>query len=347
MSPVGGIRVLLVDDSPTVRAVLRRLLSTTTDLEVVGDAADGRSAVDLAERLRPDVVLMDITMPELDGFEATSLIMEKAPTAILVFSTVARMDGNRTIFEAFERGARSVLAKPESPAGWTQLAGTLPELVRSVAQDFRSGSPASPATVIESEVEADLHPIQVLAIGASTGGPEALRELLGAFAPRPPTPVLVVQHIACEFEKGLADWLRGDLSIDVAIARDGERMRPGAVRLAPQGSHLRLQEGGVLRLDHETAPVKSHRPSADVLFSSCAAQAGSKSAGILLSGMGRDGVAGLLEMRRAGGITLVQDRTSCVVFGMPQAALDAGAADLALPPEKLAQYVLQSCGVTR
>lgn len=341
---MGGIRVLLVDDSPTVRAVLRRLLSAAPDLQVVGDAADGRSAVELAERLRPDVVLMDITMPELDGFEATSLIMEKTPTAILVFSTVARMDGNRTIFEAFERGARSVLAKPESPAGWTQLAGTLPELVRSVAQEFRDGSPAARTPVIESEVEADLHPIQVLAIGASTGGPEALRELLGALAPRPPTPVLVVQHIACEFEEGLAEWLRGDLAIDVAVARDGERMKPGTVRLAPQGSHLRL-ENGWLRLDHETAPVKSHRPSADVLFSSCAAEAGSKSAGILLSGMGRDGVAGLLEMRQAGGITLVQDRATSVVYGMPQAALDAGAADLALSPEKLAQYVLKSCGV--
>jgi len=345
MSPVGGIRVLLVDDSPTVRAVLRRLLSTAPDLQVVGDAADGRSAVALAEQLRPDVVLMDITMPELDGFEATRQIMEKTPTAILVFSTVARMDGNRTIFEAFERGARSVLAKPESPAGWTQLAGTLPELVRSVAQDFRDGSPASRMAVIESEIEADLHPIQVLAIGASTGGPEALRELLGGLAPRPPTPVLVVQHIACEFEEGLVEWLRGDLSIDVAIARDGERARPGTVRLAPQGSHLQFEKGGWLRLDRETPPVKSHRPSADVLFSSCAVEAGSKSAGILLSGMGRDGVAGLLEMRRAGGITLVQDRSSSVVYGMPQAALDAGAADLALSPGKLAQYVLKSCGV--
>ncbi len=345
MSRAEEIRVLLVDDSPTVRAVLRRLLSKAPDMSVVGDAADGRSAVEATQRLRPDVVLMDITMPELDGFEATTQIMEKAPTAILIFSTEARLDGDRTIFEAYERGARSVLAKPDSPSGWTQLATTLPELVRNVAQDFRDGSPASTAPAAEPEPEADLHPIQVLAVGASTGGPEALRELLAGLAPRPPMAVLVVQHIACEFEEGLADWLRGDLSIDVALARDGERAKPGTIRLAPQGTHLRLEKGGWLRLDQETAPVRSHRPSADVLLSSCAAVAGSKSAGILLSGMGRDGVAGLLEMRRAGGITLVQDRLSSVVHGMPQAALDAGAADLALPPERLAKYVLKSCGV--
>ena len=156
--------------------------------------------------------------------------------------------------------------------------------------------------------------------------------------------VLVVQHIAAEFERGLADWLRADLSLDVRLAEDGEVPDRGAVRLAPQGVHLRLEEGGRLSLDPVTPPVSGHRPSADVLLESCAAVSGRLTAGILLSGMGKDGVAGLGKLRQAGSLTLVQDRASSVVYGMPQAALAAGAAELALPPSRLAGFLLRAAG---
>ncbi|MCP4656001.1 MAG: response regulator [bacterium] len=339
------LRILLVDDSQIVRVVLNRILRKAPDIQVVGEAEDGLSAVHLAARLRPDVILMDIAMPRLDGIEATEQIMAEAPTAILVFSSEARVAEGRLVFEALERGAVDVLAKPESPAAWTQLATQLPEQLRVVARSFSQDErhktgrveppPAIPAA--PSELRA---PIRFLAIGASTGGPEALREFLAEMAPEPPMAILVVQHIAREFEEGLVEWLRRDLQLDFRIATEGEYPQPGAVRLGPQGSHLRLEAGGWLRLDTETAPLRGHRPAADALLRSCAVAAGHQAAGILLSGMGRDGVEGLLALRDAGCVTLVQNRATSVVFGMPQAALEARAASVALSPRGLARYLL-------
>jgi len=344
-----AIRVLLVDDSPTVRAVLQRILRPTPDLQVVGEAGDGETGVRLAVELAPDVVLMDLVMPRLDGFEATARIMHRAPTAVMVFSTEVSVDGHR-VFEAYSRGARDVLAKPGSPQDWTELAATLPERIRNVAQGFVDGTPAGVAGLAarsDFDVDVRAQPIRYLAIGASTGGPEALRELLAELAPRPPLAVLVVQHIAPEFEDGLAEWLRADVRMDVRLASQGEKPQPGTVRLAPQGCHMTLEQGGWLRLDADTPPLGGHRPAADVLLTACAHAAGPQTAGILLSGMGRDGVEGLKRLKEAGGLTLVQDRASSVVFGMPQAALDAQAAETALPPAALARYLLKACGATR
>lgn len=182
----------------------------------------------------------------------------------------------------------------------------------------------------------------MLAVGASTGGPQALQSLLEGLRRAPRLVILVVQHIAPEFQGGLADWLREAAGIDVRLAQDGEVAPAGAVRLAPQGCHLKLRPDGTLLLDAATPPRRGHRPSVDELFRSCAWWGG-RAVGMLLSGMGRDGVEGLLEMRRAGSATLVQDEGSSVVFGMPRAALDAGAADLALSPSALARHVVELC----
>lgn len=342
------LRVLVVDDSPTVRAVLRRMIEGCEDLDVVAEANDGLAAVQMTRDLAPDVILMDITMPNLDGLDATTQIMQRSPTAVLMFSTEVHLHGNRTIFEAYECGARSVLAKPSSPEGWMELSRSLPELVRTIAADFQGGSGnATMLTPAPEEIEPPIfeRPIHYLAIGASTGGPEALRELLAGLAPKPPMAVLVVQHIASEFENGLVDWLRGDLDIEIALARDGERVRPGEIRLAPQGAHMRLTLEGRLELDRRTPPLRGHRPSANELLNSCALVAPRQTAGILLSGMGRDGVDGLLAIRQNGGLTLVQDQITSVVFGMPQAALEAGAADQAMSPKRLASHLLRSCGM--
>lgn len=343
------LRVLLVDDSQVVRTVLARLLGASPDLKVVGEATDGREAVVQAVKLRPDVILMDVAMPDLDGIEATAQIMAQAPTAILVFSSEVRVDG-RLVFEAVERGAMDVLAKPESPAAWSVMADQLPKEIRSVARSFAAGERSLAALVEEFELPPPPTapcPIRYLAIGGSTGGPEALRELLAEMAPEPPMAVLIVQHIAREFEEGLADWLRGDLRLDVRLAREGEYPAPGMIRIGPQGSHLRLEGSGRLHLDRDAAPIRGHRPAADELLRSCATVAGRQAAGVLLSGMGRDGVDGLLALQRAGSVTLVQNRASSVVFGMPQAALEAGAARMALPPRLLAHYLLELCGVEK
>jgi len=347
--PAGApIRVLVVDDSATVRAVLRRLFGKTGDIAVVGEAEDGSHAVEATIELAPDVVLMDIEMPVMDGFEATARIMAARPTPIVVLTSRANRDQVATAFEAIRRGAVEVFAKPADPAGWEQLSTTLPPAVRAAAGARTAPSFAGRAHVAPRHHPAPLGapapqpprgPVRFVAIGASTGGPNAIHEFLKALPAATPAPVLIVQHIAAGFEEGFADWLAKDLKRDVRIAVDGEACRPGTVRVAPSGAHLLLEPRGVLRLDAARPPRGGHRPSADELFLSCAASCPKEAAGVLLSGMGADGAEGLLALRRAGGLTMVQDEASSVVFGMPRAALERGAADLALPPRELAAAI--------
>ena len=348
------IRVLLVDDSPSVRAVLRRFFSRTRDIKVVGEAADGEQAVQAVLDLQPQVVVMDLQMPVLDGYAATERIMAVRPTPIVVLSSRANRNQIQTAFEAMKRGALEVLPKPEDTASWQQLAESLPETVRAIAeaaprpsprprlhphphpQTPRSWAPASPQSPTTALPTAPGE-LRWVAIGASTGGPAAIRELLDEIPADAPVGILIVQHIASGFELGFADWLNKELPLDVKLAQDGERLRRGTVRLAPGGAHLRLEEGGVLRLDPDTPPRRGHRPSADEMFLSCATHCPREVAGVLMTGMGSDGVEGLLALRQAGGITLVQDEASSVVFGMPRVALEKGAADVALPPRDLAR----------
>jgi len=335
--PRTPLRVLLVDDSPSVRAVLRRFFSWTDDIQVVGEAGDGAAAIDRVLELSPDVVLMDLVMPGMDGYVATERIMEVRPTPIVVLSARANRNQMRIAFEAMRRGAVEVLAKPEDTGRWRQLAETLPEMVRTVAA-ARTRAPRQRARR-PREVGAASRALRWVGIGASTGGPAALRELLEAMPERFPMTVLVVQHIASGFEAGLADWLNRELPFSVRLASDGEEPAPGTVRLAPGGAHLVLEPDGVLHLDRAGAPRSGHRPSADSLLSSLAAVAPEASAGVLLTGMGSDGVEGLSELRAAGGIALAQDEASCVVYGMPRVAVERGAAELDLSPRQIARYL--------
>jgi two-component system chemotaxis response regulator CheB len=358
------IRVLLVDDSPSVRAVLRRFLSRTEDLVVVGDAEDGERAVAAVEELNPDVVVMDLQMPVMDGLVAIEKIMARRPTPILVLSSRANRNQMRTAFEAMKRGAIEVLPKPEDTGSWQLLADSLPEVVRAAAAAARparkawkaplpraeeSAAPAVPAVSAVSATggrpaarRAD-RPVRWVAIGASTGGPAALRELFDELPADLPASVLVVQHIAAGFEAGLADWLNKEFPHDVRLARDGETPAVGAVRLAPAGSHLRLESNGRLGLDAATPARRGHKPSVDDLFHSVAQAAPRESVGVLLTGMGSDGVEGLLALRAAGGVTVAQDEASSVVFGMPRVALERGAADLAMPPREIARRLARIC----
>ncbi len=335
MKSSGLVRLVLVDDSSTVRAVLRRLLSPAVGIEVVGEAADGAVAVEVVLRTRPDAVIMDVEMPVVDGFTATERIMAVRPTPILILSSRANRDHVRTAFEAIRRGAVEVLGKPEDTAGWERFARTLPETVRQLSA-VRPSRPAWTAPAAAVPAVLLRRELRWVAVGASTGGPGALRELIGALPERMPASLLVVQHIAQGFESGMADWLATLLSRDVRLAREGETVPAGAVRLAPSGSHLLLDEGGRTRLDAATPPRRGHRPSVDELLLSCARNHGSRVAGVLLSGMGSDGVEGLTALKAAGALTLVQDEATSVVFGMPRAALECGAADMALPPARIA-----------
>jgi two-component system, chemotaxis family, protein-glutamate methylesterase/glutaminase len=335
------IRVLLVDDSPSVRAVLRRFFSRTRDIRVVGEAEDGEQAVQAVLDLQPHVIVMDLQMPVMDGYAATERIMAVRPTPIVVLSSRANRNQMQTAFEAMRRGALEVLPKPEDTPSWQQLAESLPETVRTVAAAQAAPRSPRPRAVRPAALATAPRELRWVAIGASTGGPAAIRELLAEMPADAPVGFLIVQHIASGFELGFADWLNKEFPFDVRLAQDGEVLRAGAVRLAPGGFHLRLQPGGVLRLDSETPPRRGHRPSVDELFLSCAAHCPREVAAVLMTGMGTDGVEGLLALRRAGGVTLVQDEASSVVFGMPRVALEKGASDVALPPRALAKTLVR------
>ena len=339
------IRVLLVDDSASVRAVLKRFFSRTPDIQVAGEATDGEQAVQAVLDLQPDVVVMDLQMPVLDGYAATERIMAVRPTPIVVLSSRANRNQMQTAFEAIRRGALEVLPKPEDTPSWQQLAESLPETVRTVAA-ARATPPPRPRPPRQRTGKAEPlvsapRKLRWVAIGASTGGPAAIRELFEEIPENPPVGFLVVQHIAAGFEVGFADWLNKEFPFDVRLAQDGEVLRPGAVRLAPGGCHLLMEEEGVLRLDTRTPARRGHRPSVDEMFLSCAESCPREVAGVLMTGMGADGVEGLLALREAGGLTLVQDEASSVVFGMPRVALERGAAEVALPPRALARALVR------
>jgi two-component system chemotaxis response regulator CheB len=370
--------VLLVDDSPSVRAVLRRFFGRTADIQVVAEASDGAQAVQAVLDHLPHVVVMDLQMPVMDGYGAIERIMTLRPTPILVLSSRANRNQMQTAFEAIRRGAIEVLPKPEDTGSWEILADSLPQAVRVVATARpralpppgppprgRGGAGARAATAAGTTAAGNRPAgsrsghaeradrgdrgdhglvgsgLRWVAIGASTGGPAAIRELLEELPADPPVSFLVVQHIAAGFEAAMADWLNKELPLDVRLARDAESPRHGSVRLAPAGAHLRLGAGGVLRLDSGTPARRGHRPSVDELFLSCAECFPRQSAGVLLTGMGTDGVEGLSALRRAGALTLVQDEASSVVFGMPRVALERGAAEVALPPADLARALAQ------
>jgi two-component system chemotaxis response regulator CheB len=340
------IRVLLVDDSPSVRAVLKRFFSRTSDMQVVGEAEDGAQALRAVLEVQPDLIVMDLQMPVMDGYGAIEQIMSMRPTPIVVLSSRATRNQMQTAFEAIRRGALEVLPKPEDTTSWHQLAETLPETVRAIIEAQSQPRPRRPRRTAQEELLLTTAPQELrwVAIGASTGGPAAVRELLVNVPADAPVGFAIVQHIASGFELGFSDWLNSQLPFDVRLAKDGEVLRKGTVRLAPGGSHLRFDPGGVLRLDTISPARRGHKPSADDLFFSCAESCPREVAGVLMTGMGADGVDGLLALRKAGGLTMVQDEASSVVFGMPRVALEKHAADVALPPQGLARTLIRAWG---
>ena len=337
---VSPLRVLLVDDSPSVRAVVRRFLTADASIELVGEAPDGEAAVEAAARLRPDVIVMDLQMPVLDGLVAIERIMAARPVPIIVLSSRANRNLAQTAFEAMRRGALEVLPKPEDTDSWRELATSLPRVLhgvtRSVDMRPRNGRTAVRAPLVASGR------LRWVVVGASTGGPVALRDLFAELPRNAPVSLFVVQHIAPGFEPGLAEWLGRSSELDVGIAIDGEQPAPGTARICPPNVHLRMAPGGVLQLDAATPPRRSHRPAVDELFLSAATASPRETAGVLLTGMGADGAEGLLALRQAGGLTLVQDEASCAVFGMPRVALERQAADLALAPAEIGRALRQT-----
>ncbi len=336
------IRVLVADDSATARALLVQVLNADPEIRVVGEAGDGQEAIELAQRLRPDLVTMDIHMPRLDGLAATREIMITAPTPIVIVTGSTQAREVATSMDTLRIGALDVLVKPPSPAapGFEAAARALTATVKAMAgvkvvRHWRSPSsspshrPPAPLTPPPRGVRAG-----VVAIATSTGGPAALQRVLSGLGPRFPAPILVVQHITPGFTDGLATWLGSVCPLRVRTATHGEPLEPGSAYLAPDGRHLGVSGRAAALSD--APPIGGFRPSGTHLFESAARAFGAATVAVILTGMGDDGVEGLRAVRRAGGRVIAQDEESSVVFGMPGAAIAAGLADAVLPLDAIA-----------
>ena len=322
------IRVLLAEDSAVTREYLKWLLEQDPELEVVGAAPDGERAVALAERLRPDVILMDVHMPGLDGFDATRQIMERFPTPIVMATA-----STSRAFEALEAGALVLLAKP--PAPWEDgHEAAAEELLRTIKLMAEVKVVRRWADNGARRVRRPRAP-RVVAIGASTGGPQVLAAILGELPPLG-VPVVLVQHISLGFIEGFVEWLDSRAPMPVRIARHDDRLTPGTVYVADGGHHVTLTRDRRIALD-DGPPVNGFRPSISRLFDSVAETCGQAAVGVLLTGMGRDGADGLRRMRDAGALTIAQDEASSVVFGMPGEAVRLEAAVDVLPPAAITE----------
>jgi two-component system chemotaxis response regulator CheB len=335
------IRVLIAEDSAVTREYLRWLIDEADGLEVVGVARDGQEAVALAAELAPDVIVMDVHMPEMDGFEATRRIMERHPTPIVMATASSSKAETRGAFEALDAGALLLLDKPPAPwaDGHDQPAAELIRSVRLMAEvkvvrrwAARPVPAGPPARFPHARTP------EVVAIGASTGGPQVLSTILAALPAPLSVPVLLVQHISDGFIEGFVEWLGTRTSMEVVRAARGDELRPGTVHVAGSQRHMGLDGDGRLVFD-DGPPVDGFRPSISHLFASVAASRGPDAVGILLTGMGRDGAEGLRRMRDAGALTIAQDEASSVIFGMPAEAVRLDAAVEVLSPDRIAQQL--------
>lgn len=332
----GKIRILVVEDSLTVRRHLCDLLASDPELSVIGEGEDGIDAIELCRTLKPDVVTMDMMMPVMNGLTATEYIMAHCPTPILIVSASTNRGDLFKTYEALAAGAVDVLEK--SAAANDLWAQRFRSTVKMVARIRVITHPRARLAGYIANLAQEPQPMgfsprrfRLVAVGASTGGPGAIVELLRALPLGFPLPLVLVLHISEPFGVAFAGWLDGQSHLRVAFARDGEPFSSAAGRvvMAPPGQHLSIADGR-FRLTRE-AERHSCRPSVDVLFESVAKEFGRSAAACLLTGMGRDGAAGLLRIRTAGGFTIAQDEATSVVYGMPREAVLLGAAEHVLP----------------
>jgi two-component system chemotaxis response regulator CheB len=358
------VTVVVVDDSATQRRFVRTAIAGHAGLEIVGEARNGRDAVALVERLRPTAVLMDLHLPVMNGLEAIERIMATRPTPIIVFSSFVDGDDRVNAASALAAGAIDVMAKP-GPEDSTRLEeyaealrrrlrvagrvkvithprGRLGTVSTTSSMSTHRLTPVGAGPVVRPPATGRLPParcswletisprtIEVLAIGASTGGPQALARLLVELPETTSTAILVVQHMADGFMEGLASWLDGLCPLPVVVGTHGKRLARGAVTVAPSGVNFVVHEQ-FRATSHVPPPGQYHVPGIDVTFTSIADAFGSSAAGVLLTGMGRDGAAGLKRIRDSGGLTIGQDESTSAVYGMPAAAMAIGAVDVQL-----------------
>lgn len=349
MMTQGNVKVLVVDDSATMRSMIASVLNADPNITVIGSAGDPLEARSAIKQLNPDVITLDVEMPNMNGLEFLEKIMRLRPMPVIMVSTLTSKGADASL-AALELGAFDCVGKPAlSDANpFADLSAKVKQAAMSKVQVASVTGAASASGTGTSTVADNFRPSsKVVAIGASTGGVDALITVLSNY-PRNCPPTVITQHMPETFTASFAARLDRLCKPKVAEATDGAVIQPGQVYLAPGGSrHLEITGGTSLRCRlRESGTVNGHRPSVDVLFESVAATCGRRAAGVILTGMGRDGAAGLLKMRQAGASTIGQNENTCVVYGMPKVAMDIGAVETQLPLRRIGEEIL-NCTTTR
>lgn len=341
------ITVLIVDDSALVRQMLVEMLSSDPGIEVVGTASDPMFARKMIKELNPDVLTLDVEMPRMDGLNFLEKLMSLRPMPVVMVSSLTQK-GADAAFRAMELGAVEIVAKPvmDLRDAFQALQAEIVSKVKSAAAArVRTLTPsAKPRTVVATPSAHYKTTERIVCIGASTGGVEALAHVLRVLPSDTPA-IAITQHMPPAFTAKFASRLNGMCAIKVAEAKGGERMLPGYAYLAPGDTHLQIRRSGANYICHVEGktPVSGHCPSVDVLFESAARHIGVNAVGVLLTGMGRDGAAGLKAIRDAGGSTIGQDEASCVVYGMPRVAFELGAVEQQVSLNSVAETILKTC----
>ncbi len=346
------IKVLVIDDSAMIRKVMKKIINQAWDMECVGAAPDPWIAREMIKEFNPDVLTLDVEMPKMDGLDFLGRLMRLRPMPVLMVSTLTEL-GSDVTFRALELGAVDFISKPklDIERGMEEYAAMITSKIRIAAdaniQTHKKATDSSYAkqntknAVLTSLSSQFASTEKLIVIGASTGGTEAIKEILTQLPADAPG-ILVVQHMPEHFTKSFAKRLDTFCKISVKEAENNERILPGHAYIAPGNYHLLIRRSGadyMTKLNQEEL-VNRHRPSVDVMFSSVANVAGANALGVILTGMGKDGVKGLMEMKVAGSYTIAQDKKSCVIFGMPKEAIAAGAVSEVLPINKIARRTL-------
>lgn len=342
--------MLIVDDSPFVRRIVKDWFADEPDFEVVGVASDGVEGVDLAAKCRPELITLDVEMPRLNGLQALEKIMAQSPAAVIMLSSLTKSGASETL-RALDLGAIDFVQKPDGPSS-IRLVNAKEELLakaraavgarrpaRRMAAAERAGRPASARPVIRPSLAAGSTTDKVVLIASSTGGPRALTALWSSLPKGFPAPIVVVQHMPPGFTESFAKRLDGMGTVPCKEASVGDRLIPGLALMAPGGRHLHLRKDGSIVFSDD-ATLHGVRPAADYMFQSGAAAFGSRCVAAVLTGMGKDGAAGALQVRQAGGTVLGESEASCVIYGMPKAAKEIGAVHEEFSIEEMASALL-------
>lgn len=347
------VNILIVDDSQLVRNILKEIFQNDPDLQVVGEAVNGKEAVRLTRELKPHIITMDIQMPEMDGFEATEQIMAYTPTPILIFSSAIDKSEQYTSFKAISLGALENMSKPDiTQEGFDTIADTLVKKVKMLSHikviphiraKFKlNGDAAVKAKVpLRGKVSPADQKYRLVTMGTSTGGPMALAKIFSLLPPGLPVGIVIVQHISNGFIDSYVEWLSTQTGLKVKVAVHGEPVSGGTVYFAPDDVQMEVTAKNTILLNKDLPPWGEFKPSVNHLFSSVGKNLGERAIGVILTGMGDDGAAGMEHMHRNGAYTIAQDKETSLIYGMPRAAVEKNCVRTVLPLEKIPEEIIR------